>query len=568
MGARIAPLAALLAVLAVGVQAAAQSGPVPRFVGAVNPDGCGFCCEFSCQLTPTPTPEFDPQGRRIFRRGTGRFLFVAEAGVGTSGRPPGSEGVYSVGTFQPIVNPSGRPSLQIIPSRSLGNGSPQIDCHGEHLGGVPGFPNGLAFPPGQNITTALTDMACRFQLSSSSATSCTRNRYGGFAFMHPSTTRQFCYPMPAAASFPFGDTIVALQFLDTNGNIGPRQEIVIRVDESGPVSTPTRTGTPTRTPTPTATPASAGISGRIRYYSNNRPVPDALVQLSGATTQSRITTSTGTHAFTSLSAGMATLEPRKLGGTGNPTAISAVDASRILQWIAGLHSLDANQRLACDVTGDGTLSALDAARILQWQVGLLSRFAVCDRCGSDWVFRPSPESAPNQRLVEPLLTTGSCRRGAIALEPLTGTVVQQDFIGMVFGDCTGNWEPPSGAGPAFAATAPGPHTLRVRRARPASGGWRLPMAVKGGDPYYTLNLTLTYDDSTLTPVGLRRLRALGDAQAVFHAAEPGVVRIAVASGVPMAAGVSIIAMDFEGTGTADDVRVESALVDDRPAAIE
>jgi hypothetical protein len=352
-----------------------------------------------------------------------------------------------------------------------------------------------------------------------------------------------------------------VQFLDSSGNLGPRQEIVICVDSSVPASTPTRT------PTPTATPASASISGRIRYYSADRPVPGALVQLGGATSQSRTTSSTGAYLFANLAPGNATVEARKIGGIGSPTAISALDASRVLQWVAGIHAFDANQRLACDVTGDGTLSALDATRILQWQVGLLPRFAVCERCGSDWAFRPSPAAAANQRLIQPLLSPGSCRRGAIALEPLAGTAVQQDFVGMVFGDCTGNWEPPSGGGAAFAATAPGPHTLRVRRARPASGGLRLPMAVKGSAPYYALDLTITYDSTTLTPVEVRKLRAAGDALAVFNLTQPGVVRVAVASAAAMPAGISIIAMDFDGTGTADDVRVDRAMVDDLPAPV-
>ena len=75
-----------------------------RYFGAINQDGCDFCCEFTCQSTPTPAPEFDGQGRQIFRRSSGSFLIVAEAGLGISNRQVGSEGVYSAGAVQgPVI---------------------------------------------------------------------------------------------------------------------------------------------------------------------------------------------------------------------------------------------------------------------------------------------------------------------------------------------------------------------------------------------------------------------------------------------------------------------------------
>ena len=113
----------LLVVVLVASAAGAQTGPPVRFAGAVNQDGCPFCCEFSCMLTPTPTPEFDGQGRRVFRRSIGQFLFVVEAGLGTSNRNAGSEGVFSGGTVVSITDPSGKPSLMALANRNLGNGS-------------------------------------------------------------------------------------------------------------------------------------------------------------------------------------------------------------------------------------------------------------------------------------------------------------------------------------------------------------------------------------------------------------------------------------------------------------
>lgn len=556
-------LAVLLATaffLVAGAQA--QSGPAPRFFGPVNQDGCPFCCEFQCQLTPTPGPEFDGLGRRVYRRSEGTFMLVVEAGLGTSLRAAGSEGVFNGRTVDPITHASGRPSLQVLADRNLGNGTLQVDCRTMPLGGVKSFPGRLHFPGDSDVTTGLTDMACRFELAASASTACTRNRNGDFAFLSAGTNRQYCFQVPEVAKFPIGDTVLAVQLRDTSGNLGPRQEIVVRVDPQGG-GPPTSTPTPSPTPTPTA----ASAAGRIRYYSADRPVRNAVVQLTGSSMRTTNTSATGSYAFTNLPPGNVVIEPRKVGEFGTPTAITALDASWVLQAVAGQRIFDANQRLASDVTGDGTLSALDATRILQRQVGMLTRFAVADRCNSDWMFRPLPGPALNQQLIQPLVSTGMCRRGAISYNPLVGSVAQQDFLGVLFGDPTGNWQPPTTAG-ALRGLASAPHTLRVRAARPAGGGMlRLPLAIKGDDPYYSIDVTVTYDSDLLTPVSVRKLRAAGDAIAVFNLTRPGVVRIAVASASAMPIGISVIALDFAGTAPSSAVRVTRAQVDDLPATV-
>ena len=241
---------------------------------------------------------------------------------------------------------------------------------------------------------------------------------------------------------------------------------------AGATETPTQTGTlppsatPTATPsaTPTASPtASPALAGQIRYYGNDGPVPNVDVALIGDTTDATTTDLTGGFGFTSLPSGMLTLEPSKQDDVN--AAVTALDASFILQFVAGLHPLDDNQLLAADVTGNGTVSALDAARILQFQAGLGKcsltittacsndgdcplgetcnhRFDAATACGSDWVFRPSPTILPNQTLVQPQISGGMCQRGGIEYSSITPPVPGQDFVAILFGDVTGNWTPP------------------------------------------------------------------------------------------------------------------------------
>jgi len=180
------------------------------------------------------------------------------------------------------------------------------------------------------------------------------------------------------------------------------------------------------------------MSGTVRYYSNDASVPAVLVTLSGPGQVSTETDITGGYAFNDPGPGNWRLQPSKTGGRND--AISALDATHVLQSVVGMRELNAHQALACDVTGDGTVSALDASRILQYIAGMRSRFTVAESCDSDWVFVPSVATLPNQ-IVEPPLTAPTCAPGAIAFEPLLPPVAAQDFQAIVFGDCTGNWQP-------------------------------------------------------------------------------------------------------------------------------
>lgn len=213
-------------------------------------NGCAGCCSFSCRLTPTPTPEFDPEGRRVYTT-SGRFLFIVETALGQSFLNAGSEGVLvaSSGGFSlsPIFHNSNRPSLQLLGGTAFGNGSPAI-CDGSPNvppGGVPGFnppwidcspltmtPAELALCESRQpaVRNALQDLACRFSYVVSPPNACTRNPFGDFAFLSTSSTRQYCFQVPLEAQFAPGERVVAVQARDIAGNLGPVKEIVIRVD--------------------------------------------------------------------------------------------------------------------------------------------------------------------------------------------------------------------------------------------------------------------------------------------------------------------------------------------------
>lgn len=179
------------------------------------------------------------------------------------------------------------------------------------------------------------------------------------------------------------------------------------------------------------------LAGEVRYYVDDRPVSNAAVQLQGATGSSMTTNATGAFAFAAVRPGDWTLAPQKNGDLRN--GLSALDGAGVLEFVAGMGSFSAFQQLACDVTGDGTCSPLDGARILQFVAGQLARFPAAVLCQSDWLFVPSPAGAQNQTVTAPDLNGSSCTTGRISYQPLAADAFDQDFVAILLGDVTGNW---------------------------------------------------------------------------------------------------------------------------------
>jgi hypothetical protein len=294
-------------------------------------------------------------------------------------------------------------------------------------------------------------------------------------------------------------------------------------------ATTTPSATPTETPTPTAAIVHR-ISGRVRYYSNNTGVAGVSIRLSGATDLTTETTDSGSYAFDDVSAGVWQIEPQAM--TGGARAVSALDASYVLQAVVGNRTLTPTQRLACDTTGDGTISSLDAARILQYIVGTISVLPVTSTCESAWLFVPTAPPGETQQTVQAGVSAGECQNGKILLDPLTDTVADRDFDALRLGDCTGNWQPevpdaslePSSTGEAHSLVQLG----RLRRGKDAT--MRLPIYVRPKVPLHALTLRLRYDPDQLEVVDVTTRRPTADTQLQFDAQNPGQLAIAVASG--------------------------------------
>ncbi len=327
--------------------------------------------------------------------------------------------------------------------------------------------------------------------------------------------------------------------------------------------TRTRTGTSiavTATPSPTQA-AAAAVSGHIRYYRGDWPVPG--VAFSGSVG----TDGSGAYVVNAPVGSNLSLTPHMTGGTAG--AVTALDAAYVLQAVAGSRTFDPVQILACDTTGNGTLSALDATRILQFVVGLRSRLPVANACGSDFVFFPAATAAPNQTIVQPALAASTCQPGAIALAPLMGSTAGQDFGAAMFGDCTGNWRPPVGAAAVLArSNAALPSSARVaagRVHRGVDGALRLAITVRRAVPFSAVDLSLDLDAA----VDVRAVYPRGAARASlvqFASPVAGQASIALAAGQPLRWARLLVEL---GGGPAGDpyhlLHALDATVDEQPA---
>lgn len=313
---------------------------------------------------------------------------------------------------------------------------------------------------------------------------------------------------------------------------------------------PTATATASRTATSTATATAAtpvAVSGDIRYFRDDRPVAGAVV--AGATSATN-----GTYNLIGNLGSPLALSPQRSGGQRG--AVSALDAAWVLQTVAGQRQLDTYERLACDVTGNGSLSTLDATRILQLAVGMATPFPAAEMCGSDWLFFPDLAGGPPPSAVMPSFAGGVCQPGAIVHTPLTGPASAQRFRSAVLGDCTGNWQPSGGASLTRRTSSATVTATRPRRAR---NQLRLPIRIDG-DAFSAVELTLRADPS-LTLRDIRLPHRLG-AAVQFASRGDGTWTVALASPRPLDR-LRLIAV-FAGSDRSATAQLVSARVDEQP----
>ena len=270
----------------------------------------------------------------------------------------------------------------------------------------------------------------------------------------------------------------------------------------------------------------------IHYFSSSSlAVSGASVQLQnvavgGGAAQTDATDPTGQFAFRGIGANNWQVQPSMTSATSNPADVN--DAVAVLEAAVNLRTLNVQQRLACDVSGDGSVDVNDGTLILQYVVGLIPRFPVAQTCNSDWVFIPEATSVPNQQVTNPQIATTSCQpNGNIKYLPLAGQANNQNFCGVLFGDCLGRWQPSGGAA-AMSVSSQGSTGVRLGQ-YPRRSGRRLLVPLTIGDGLRGFSAQVHYDAAQLTAVGVRPVGRNTGALVQTNLRTPGMVNVAVAN---------------------------------------
>ena len=333
-------------------------------------------------------------------------------------------------------------------------------------------------------------------------------------------------------------------------------------------STPTRTFTPTPTRTPTRTPTATAtrqkVRGKLRRSSGG--IAGATVSLQG--TQTTLTTSTdaaGEFSFAGVDAAQWTIEPD--GGVSPLTAITALDASYALQAASQTRVLTPEQKLACDVTGNGKVSALDAAMILRYRAAQLEEFPVTTRCGSPWIFVPVPAAVPNQLVTQPQPSNTECGHGSIEFNPLIGDAELQDFNALLVGDCA---DESAGAGSVVEMPTARLVIREARRSpRARTDRFNVRLYIDNATPIESVDAVLTFPTDSFTVVRANSPAGKGNFVSHVSKGENGSVVATMAASAPLIElPEAVLTVIVEGGSAELAAAIDgTVLVNDLPAAI-
>ncbi|MFN0277350.1 MAG: choice-of-anchor V domain-containing protein [Pyrinomonadaceae bacterium] len=199
-----------------------------------------------------------------------------------------------------------------------------------------------------------------------------------------------------------------------------------------PTNTATATNTPTATPTGAETPS---ISGTVRYGNPASPttklISNANITITCASgppvsaTTGPPGASAGQYVLTGFGTPPCTVGVTKTTGQNG---VSSGDAARIAQHVSGISLIVPDpQKVAADVTNNGGLSSTDAAQIARFVAGLGPPIGITNQ----WRFFVPPG---------PTFPIGASLTTRTYNDPI-GVQTNQDFIGLLIGEVTGNWAP-------------------------------------------------------------------------------------------------------------------------------
>lgn len=292
------------------------------------------------------------------------------------------------------------------------------------------------------------------------------------------------------------------------------------------------------------------VSGWVKYYTENRPVPGVHITLEyvfggGLDT---VTNAKGQYHFASLSPGDIRLWAQK---NDDVQGITGADALLILKHLAYLSGLTPGQKFAADVTQDRSVTGADALAVLRY----LAFFRTNIGATGTWVFQPDSIQAS-----------------------LSGDLVDQNFTAYLLGDVTGDWHTatlnrmvsPPNAGQALEKSGQNPVVLAIRTPRLSSKTTVIvPVSIDQLDvPVHTIIFTVEYDSSQLRFKSANRTSLTRKFLYAVNGQEKGRIHVAMAAAEALQRPGDVLELIFELRNAASlsegsQIQFTRAFVNDR-----
>jgi uncharacterized protein (TIGR03437 family) len=272
------------------------------------------------------------------------------------------------------------------------------------------------------------------------------------------------------------------------------------------------------------------ISGAVSYCVSPKGVPGVTLNITGSSTASATTNSSGNYTLPNLNSGNYTLTPSK---TGDINGIASFDAALVAQHVVGITTLTACQQAAGDSSNNGELSSFDAAFIAQYVVGINN----AANLAGTWKFVPPTRSYTN----------------------LSSNQANQNFDAVLVGDVSGNWTPTALLPETIAFTPLNAPTQAVQVSLPdltSAPGASLILPITVGDltgrGVIAFDLDLSYDDSVLQaqPDSTDAVGTLSGGFTITANATAGRLRVSGFGTAPLAGSGVLLKLRFNVTGNA------------------
>ncbi len=259
------------------------------------------------------------------------------------------------------------------------------------------------------------------------------------------------------------------------------------------------------------------VSGTVSFWNGAAGVAGTTLTLKGDRIYTGESEGDGSYTVSSVPEGDYTLTPRK---SDDATAISAYDASLVLQHGALLISLSGDAAAAADVNTSGDINSMDASYILQRTVDLIP--LPFPGAGVVWDFDPA----------------------SLNYTDLSSDQTAQDFTAVLLGDVSGNWSPAAAFSRRDGTRVPA--VIRVQGSGTDALGSATATVVLEpvSAPITSLELTLQYDPQAVTALGVVRGSAAGGWMVASNLEQPGEALVALAGARPLAGGGAVLELQF------------------------